>query len=82
MERGLSEAALAEVKWLFAGQQAIAQDPAGAAQDNPAEMVLRVADEQIGDVIRVVELELPVAGQGDKAADVAVASRVLLVKSW
>ena len=80
MEGGLGETPLAQVEGFFAGEQAVAEDTAGAAEDDAAEMVAGVADEHVGDEVGVVELELAKAVGGEEAGDVPVLGGVLLVE--
>ena len=67
---------------LFAGEEAVAEDTAGAAQDYSAKMVGGVAHQEIGDEIRVVELELAKAVGCEEADEIAEADGVLLIKAW
>jgi hypothetical protein len=77
VEGGLGEAALAEMEGLFAGEEAVAEDAAGAPEDDAADVFGGVADEHFLDVRGVVELELAEAVEGAEAADVAEAAEVL-----
>src|ERR1700733_14212986 len=57
MEGGLGEAALAQEQGLFAGEQAVAEDEAGAWHYDAAVMTRGVADEHLLDQRGMVELE-------------------------
>jgi hypothetical protein len=82
VEGRLGEAALAQVDWLFAGEQPIAEDAAGPPEDDAAKMVLGVADEHVGDQAGVIELELAKAVGCEERADVAETVCILPVERW
>jgi len=82
VKRRLSQSALTQMEGFFAGEEAVAEDTAGAAQDYSAKMVGGVAHQEIGDEIRVVELELAKAVGCEEADEIAEADGVLLIKAW
>ncbi len=80
VEGGGDEAALTKVEGFLAGEEAVAEDAAGALEDDAAAVVRGVADEDVGDGVGVVELELAVAARGEEAADIAVDAGVFAVE--
>ena len=70
------EPSLTQMQRIFAGQQAVAEDASRPPQHDAANMVLRVAREDVGDGLRVIELELAEAVRREKADGVAEARRV------
>src|ERR1700722_13498350 len=61
---------------LFAGQEAVAENASRPPQHDSADMVLRVAGEDVGDGLGMVELELTKAIRSEEADRVAEARRV------
>ena len=76
MEGRLGEAALAKVQRLLAGEQAVAEDKAGALHDDAAVLMRRIADEHLLHQRGMVELE-DVAAGGAEMNEVAVERGVL-----
>ena len=76
----LRETAMTEVEGVLAGKEAFTEDAAGTAQDDPTEVVRGVSNEDVGDVVGVIELELAKAIGSAEADHVTEASGVRAVE--
>lgn len=70
VEGGLGESALAHVEGLLAGEEAVAEDGAGALHDEVAMVVGAVGGEEVADEVGVIEL-VDVAAEGAVVDEVA-----------
>jgi hypothetical protein len=68
--------------WIFAGQQAVAENTARAPQHNSPAVSQSITDQKIVNIVRVIELELAVAIRSSEAENISKLIGIPLQSFW